>query len=130
MSSVLVVAEHDNIVLKGGTLSSISAGLELTDTIDVLVVGADCQQVADSAAAVTGVAKVILADDPAHQHQPETQPETTTVRPEQGARFAPRGRRRHRCLLCRIHSERLAPPASRTLARPHLPKAQARHAIM
>jgi len=69
MMSVLVIAEHDNSVLKDGTLSAVTAGLKLADTVDILVVGASCQDVAAAAAAVQGVGKVLVADNPAHQHQ-------------------------------------------------------------
>jgi len=67
--SVLIVAEHDNSTLKSGSLSAITAGLQIADAVDVLVVGAGCQEVASTAAAVAGVAKVIVADNPAHEHQ-------------------------------------------------------------
>ena len=67
--SVLVVAEHDNSALKNGTLSAITAGLQLADTVDVLVVGSGCQDVASGAASVQGVARVLVADNPAHEHQ-------------------------------------------------------------
>ncbi len=67
--SVLIVAEHDNSTLKGGTLSAISAGLQLVDSLDVLVVGSNCELVAKAAATVEGVGRVIVADSPAHEHQ-------------------------------------------------------------
>jgi electron transfer flavoprotein alpha subunit len=67
--SVLIVAEHDNSTLKGATLSAVTAGLQLAETVDVLVVGSGCGQVADTAAATQGVGKVIVADNPAHEHQ-------------------------------------------------------------
>lgn len=67
--SVLIVAEHDNSTLKSGTLSAITAGLQLADAVDVLVVGAGCEAAGSAAAAVQGVAKVIVADNPAHEHQ-------------------------------------------------------------
>ncbi|MBT8146634.1 MAG: FAD-binding protein [Gammaproteobacteria bacterium] len=67
--SVLIIAEHDNSALKGGTLSAVTAGLQIADSVDVLVVGSGCQDVASAAAAVQGVAKVIVADNAAHEHQ-------------------------------------------------------------
>jgi len=67
--SVLIVAEHDNRTLKSGTLCAITAGLQIADSIDVLVVGSGCQEVASAAAAALGAAKVIVADNPAHEHQ-------------------------------------------------------------
>jgi len=66
---VLVVAEHDNETLRGGTLSAVTAALQLADAVDMLVVGAGCQAVAEAAAAITGVARVLVADNPAHEHQ-------------------------------------------------------------
>ena len=67
--SVLIVAEHDNSTLKGGTLTAITAGLQLADIVDVLVIGSGCQEVASAVASVQGVAKVIVVDNPAHEHQ-------------------------------------------------------------
>ncbi len=67
--SVLVIAEHDNSVLKGGTLSAVTAGLKLADVVDILVVGSTCQDVATAAAGVQGVGRVLVADSAVHQHQ-------------------------------------------------------------
>jgi electron transfer flavoprotein alpha subunit len=66
---VLVVAEHDNGALKSGTLNAISAGLALAESVDVLVLGSACGDVASAAAGIKGVTKVIVADNPAHSHQ-------------------------------------------------------------
>ena len=60
--SVLVIAEHDNQQLKSSTLHTVTAATKLGD-ITVLVAGAACRAVADAAAKVAGVAKVLLADD-------------------------------------------------------------------
>jgi len=60
--SVLVIAEHDNNELKSSTLHTVTAATKLGD-ITVLVAGAACRAVADAAAKVAGVAKVLLADD-------------------------------------------------------------------
>ena len=65
--SVLVVAEHDNSALKPATLSTIAAAAQLGD-VTVLVTGHNCQAVADSAAKVGSVAKVLLAEDGAYEH--------------------------------------------------------------
>ena len=65
--SVLVLADHDNRVLKPATLNTITAACAV-GPVDVLVAGADCRAVADSAAQVQGVAKVLLADAPLYQH--------------------------------------------------------------
>jgi electron transfer flavoprotein alpha subunit len=65
--AVLVVAEHDNAGLKGATLNTVTAAAELGE-VTVLVAGADCRAAADAAAAVTGVAKVLVADNPLYAH--------------------------------------------------------------
>lgn len=65
----LVLAEHDNKQLKGATRALVTAARKLADEVEVVVVGAGCAAVADSAAAIIGVSKVWLseADDAAHQ---------------------------------------------------------------
>ena len=59
----LIVAEHDNQTLKAATLNAVAAAQQLGGDIDVLVVGSGCQAAADAAAAVPGVASVLLADN-------------------------------------------------------------------
>ncbi len=66
--SILVLAEHDNIELKDATLSAITAASQLGGDVHVLVAGKGAQAVADAAAKVAGVAKVLLADDAAYEH--------------------------------------------------------------
>jgi electron transfer flavoprotein alpha subunit len=65
--SVLVLAEHDNAVLKPATLNTVTAAARLGEVV-VLVVGSGCQAVAEAAARVEGVARVLLADAPFHAH--------------------------------------------------------------
>ena len=67
--STLVIAEHDNSSLKPATLSTIAAAQALGGDIDILVAGANCSAVADQAAAVAGIGKVLLADNAAYGHQ-------------------------------------------------------------
>lgn len=64
---VLVLAEHDNNELKAQTHCTITCARQLGD-VDVLVAGANCQSVADSAATIEGVNKVLLADDSGFEH--------------------------------------------------------------
>jgi electron transfer flavoprotein alpha subunit len=65
----LVVAEHDNKVLRPATLNAVAAAKEITGKdVDILVAGKDCRPVAEAAAAVAGVRKVLLADDAAYDH--------------------------------------------------------------
>ena len=65
----LIVAEHDNQTLKAATLNAVAAAQQLGGDIDVLVVGSGCQAAAEAAAAVPGVASVLLADNAAYENQ-------------------------------------------------------------
>jgi len=67
--TILVVAEHDNAVLKPATLHTLGAAKQIAGETHVLVAGQGCQAVAQAAAAVPGVAKVLLADAPQHKDQ-------------------------------------------------------------
>ena len=68
--SVLVLAEHDNASLKDATLNVVSAAKALAGfaggDVHVLVAGQGCGAVADAAAKIEGVAKVLVADDVAY----------------------------------------------------------------
>jgi len=61
----LVIAEHDNAVLKSGTLHAVAAAAQCAAEVHVLVAGKGTESVAKAAAAVQGVAKVLHADAPA-----------------------------------------------------------------
>ncbi|WP_169567104.1 electron transfer flavoprotein subunit alpha/FixB family protein [Sneathiella limimaris] len=61
--TVLVYADHDNAALGAATLNTVTAASQLGGDIHVLVAGSGCAAVADEAAKVAGVAKVILVDD-------------------------------------------------------------------
>ena len=65
----LVIAEHDNASLKAATLNAVAAAGALGGDVDILVAGAGCDGVADAAAQVPGVSKVICADNAAYEHQ-------------------------------------------------------------
>jgi len=67
--TILVVAEHDNQVLKASTLNTIAAATALGSDIHVLVAGSGCQRVADAAAKAKGVGKVLLADAPQYKDE-------------------------------------------------------------
>jgi len=60
--STLVLAEHDNSALKPATLNSVAAAGQLGGDVHVLVAGAGCAGVAEEAAKLAGVGKVLLAD--------------------------------------------------------------------
>jgi electron transfer flavoprotein alpha subunit len=58
--SVLVLVEHNDGVISEATLASITAALQLGD-VHVLVAGHDVAAVAQAAAVVGGVSRVLLA---------------------------------------------------------------------
>ena len=67
--SILVIAEHDNAVLKAATLNTITAASQLGSDIAILVAGHQCNAVAQAAAQVVGVKKVLVADAPHYANQ-------------------------------------------------------------
>lgn len=67
--SVLVYAEHDNQSLKAETNKLVHAAACIGGDVTVLVAGSDCQAVADQAAKIDGVSKVVLADAADYAHQ-------------------------------------------------------------
>lgn len=67
--AVLVYAEHDNKELKKATLSTITAGQKIGGDVVVLVAGANCASVAEQASKVSGVSKVLLADNAVYEYQ-------------------------------------------------------------
>lgn len=66
--SILVIADHNNQVLNGATLNVVAAA-QIGGDITVLVAGSGAQAVADAAAKVAGVSKVLLADNAAYANQ-------------------------------------------------------------
>ena len=67
--STLVIAEHDNKSLKVSTLNTVAAAQAIGGSIDILVAGANCGEVAEAAATVPGVAKVLVADHAVYEYQ-------------------------------------------------------------
>ena len=60
--AVLVIADHDNATLKDNTQKVVTAATKLSGDIDVLVAGQGAKAVADAAARIAGVRKVLLAE--------------------------------------------------------------------
>lgn len=67
--TILVYAEHDNKELKPATLATVTAAVQMGGDVHLLVAGADCQAVAQEAAKVAGVSKVLVADNAAYANQ-------------------------------------------------------------
>jgi electron transfer flavoprotein alpha subunit len=60
--TTLIIAEHDNEVLKSSVLNTVAAATKIGGEVHVLVAGNGCQSVADAASKVQGVSKVLLAE--------------------------------------------------------------------
>ena len=57
--AVLVIAEHDNMHLRGGTANAVTAATKMGGDVHVLVAGANAKAAADAASKVAGVKKVL-----------------------------------------------------------------------
>jgi len=66
--AVLVVADNDNAHLRDGTHKTVTAALKISGDVDVLVLGKGAEAVADAAAKIAGVRKVLLAESDALGH--------------------------------------------------------------
>jgi electron transfer flavoprotein alpha subunit len=62
--AVLVIADHDNSALKDNTHKTVTAAQTLSGDIDILVAGENAKGVAEAAAKIAGVRKVLLAESP------------------------------------------------------------------
>ncbi|MBC7905209.1 MAG: electron transfer flavoprotein subunit alpha/FixB family protein, partial [Rhodospirillaceae bacterium] len=71
--AILVLAEHEAGALKAATLNTVTAASQMAKAsgsdVHVLVAGLGVAAVAEAAAKVAGVAKVLVADDAAYAHQ-------------------------------------------------------------
>ncbi|SEL14445.1 electron transfer flavoprotein alpha subunit [Atopomonas hussainii] len=67
--AILVVADHNNSALGASTLNTVTAATAIGGDVHVLVAGTGCAAVADAAAKVAGVSKVLLADNAAYANQ-------------------------------------------------------------
>ena len=66
--AALVIAEHDNATLKSATGNAISAAQKIGGDISILVAGHQCQAVAQAAAKIDGVEKILVADAAHYGH--------------------------------------------------------------
>ncbi len=67
--SILVIAEHDNAELKPATLTTVTAAQRIGGDLVLLVAGSNCSAVAEAAARIPGVSKVLVADNAVLAHQ-------------------------------------------------------------
>src|SRR5262247_1858609 len=66
--ATLLIAEHDNKTLKDATHKALTAAKALGGDVHVLVAGKGCRPVAEAAAKLAGVSKVLIADGNAYEH--------------------------------------------------------------
>ncbi len=67
--AVLVIADHDGSAVRDTTNKTVTAALKIGGDVDILVVGSNAKAAADSAAAIAGVRKVLLAESAGLGHQ-------------------------------------------------------------
>jgi electron transfer flavoprotein alpha subunit len=67
--TVLLLAEHDNVTLSPAVAKAVTAARALGGDLHILVAGSGARPVAEAAAKLDGVAKVLLADAPQLAHQ-------------------------------------------------------------
>jgi electron transfer flavoprotein alpha subunit len=66
--AALVLAEHDNKTLSDATAKTVTAAAAISTPVHVLVAGENCGAVADAAAKIAGVEKVLVADNALYGH--------------------------------------------------------------
>jgi len=64
--AILVIAAHDNKTVRANVANAVAAAGQMGSDVAVLVAGSNCGDAATSAAAISGVAKVLQAEDPAY----------------------------------------------------------------
>lgn len=70
--AILVIAEHDNTSIKAATHHAVTAATRIGGDIHLLVAGSACAPAAESAARISGVSKVLVADAAAYaERSPE-----------------------------------------------------------
>ncbi len=65
---ILILAEHDNTVLKPVNFHTLTAAHQLGSDVDVLIAGCECKKVVDEAKSLD-VKKILVADAKEYQHQ-------------------------------------------------------------
>lgn len=66
--STLIIVEHNNQLMQASTRQVLAAALQLHENPTLLVVGYECQTVAEQAAELKGVGSVWLVDHPCYAH--------------------------------------------------------------
>lgn len=66
---ILVLADHDNQIIRSATLNTVAAAAKIGGDIVLLVAGAGCAAAAQAAAQIAGVKKVLVADAPHYKDE-------------------------------------------------------------
>ena len=66
--SILVIAEHDNSNLKGATLNTVAAALEISDDISLLIAGFNIDSVIDEAKKIENANNILKCDDEVYKN--------------------------------------------------------------
>ena len=109
--AVLLLAEHDNKSLAPATAKALTAARAFGGDVDILIAGENCRPVAEAAAKLEGVRKVLLAEAP-HLSQRLAEETAGTIIP-----FCSRPRRRRARTYCRASPLCSMSPRSPTLSR-------------
>src|SRR5215469_4190108 len=64
----LLVGDHDNKTLREATAKALTCAVSLGGEVDVVIAGRGCRAVAEQAAQLSGVARVLLADADVYEH--------------------------------------------------------------
>ena len=67
--SILIIVEHHHQAMQPATRQVVAAALQLDDDLELLVVGHGCKMVAEEAANLAGVKRVLLYDNSCYAHQ-------------------------------------------------------------
>jgi electron transfer flavoprotein alpha subunit len=62
LTNILVVAEHDNVTVRGATLNTVAAAAQMGEDVHILIAGYNAGGAAAQAAKIAGVSKVLHAD--------------------------------------------------------------------
>jgi electron transfer flavoprotein alpha subunit len=66
--TVLIIAEHEKHILKPSTYATLTAAKQLSDDVHLIIAGFECKSLAEQAATLAGVKKVLWADAQSYQH--------------------------------------------------------------
>ena len=67
--TILLFAEHDNVSLSEQTARALTAAVRIGGDVDILVAGKGARSVAEEAARLGGVRKVLLVESDALEHR-------------------------------------------------------------